>query len=499
MSQRVQLAHSRNFTLQKQLEDRYTDLRRTFKYSRRRLDTMEEDCVASLYKLLLYIREQQGITETQRTDLINDVFRGWKSDRQRPQSVFELPTKNPEHVEDTVRPATAMSAKTYTQSYSFVKDGMNIDKTRRERYLRSKADKERQKENNIRIERLLKDGEFSFERPETVESLLADNEKKETISRPKTAGPTTRRPEISVARPQTSSCMQGSRGYLNVNRASTPNTVSFSMSSNLDLRNEYNSEESGSEEKAFNDGLHDKPNISSMHSRPSTSHRRLLTSPQHTTIVHENSARVDGAKSPITVRITTTHFTDATQNHRLTDTPTPLRPDSEFDNPEEDELIPLEEEDKDHLDRLIKSRSGDHRFQGRSQIRPNTPHSRLGTTQGVSRSEDPQANKDESILKKSMERTQTFLKQYSKKSKVFGYVVKTRSSIIAPRERIVAHRSPCITYQELVSIKAGIKQQESKTKSLLQRSAKLSTYVDKLVKAGKMRETIRERKQANIH
>lgn len=485
MSIHAQVAFGKNLTLQKQLEDKFLNLRRMFKHSRRRLDTFEEESVAALYKLLLYAREKQGLTSSSDVNIFNDLFRKSKSARARSQSALEI-SRADESSEFSKRPATAMSAKTYKQSYSFTKDGLNIDKSRHDRYMRTKADKERQRENNVKIERMKEDlKNFGIERPMTaIEKidLLADDDEKEKTAlsmRPKTALPQSSQKGL-LSRPRVKNTFASGRTSTITQRSSTPLTVTENRTQ-LQFSG-INAEEVDSE--AEHSGI-DTPT-------QSFAQGMRLESPCLKT-VHEGRTSLDGANSPLVVRITTTRLNDSAENSKYAEKVTHFRTESRLDDTIDEELMSLNEDDKNQLNELV---NGNHSKVPRGRTfndRPKTA-SVLETSRTASTPKS-KSTLDGSLLRRSTEKTQTFLTQYSKKSRVFGYVVKTRSSIVAPRERLVSHRSPCITYQELASIKASIKQHESRTRSLVQRSAKLSTYVDKLARAGDFRQRLIEMKE----
>lgn len=478
MSIHAQVAFGKNLTLQKQLEDKFLNLRRMFKHSRRRLDTFEEESVAALYKLLLYAREKQGLTSSSDVNIFNDFFQKSKSARARSQSALEI-SRADERSEFSRRPATAMSAKTYKQSYSFTKDGLNIDKSRRDRYMRTKADKERQRENNIKIERMKDDlKNFGIERPMTaidkIDHLADDdeNEKAELPMRPKTALPQSSQKGL-LSRPRLKNTFAPAQISTIIQRSSTPLTVTENRTQHQFAGT--NVEEVDSEVE---------------HNRIDTPTQGVKLEFPCLKTVHESRTSLDGAKSPLVVRITTTRLNDSADHSKYAEKLTHFRTESRLDDTTDEELMSLNEDDKNQLNELVNS---SHSKESRVHDRPKTA-SVLESSRNAS---TPKGKSilDGSLLRKSTEKTQTFLTQYSKKSRVFGYVVKTRSSIVAPRERLVSHRSPCITYQELASIKASLKQHESRTRSLVQRSAKLSTYVDKLARAGDFRQRLIEMKE----
>ena len=483
MSIRAQIAFGKNYTLQKQLEDKYLNLRRMFKHSRRRLDTMEEECVATLYKLLLYAKEKQGLTDAGDISVFKDPFTKPKSAAsQRSKSVADVHIPD---ISDIPRPATAMSAKAYTQSFSFIKDGLNIEKTRRDRFMRTKAEREKDKENKIKVERLTDDWQMIKENnsktPAGIGSLqdeLLDNDhNKELSARPKTAYPQgSRKSEIKgiLSRPRTSNALRLSQG------ASTP-TIRTTSVTDFDL-----SRADSPTEYTYTEEVHEHN-----HYTGSTTNADRSLSPRLKT-VHESRTRIDGTKSPLVVRITTTHPQEAHQGEQLKDKAS--RHSSMSNSSDDEDLIPLGEEDKHTLKKLTNDDQKDANKLRKSPY----GHGPTSSRQALSRNDTSSFIPDNSILRKSTQKTQSFLTQYSKKSKVIGYVMKTRSSNTAPRERLISHRSPCITYQELMSIKAGIKQHESKSRSLIQRSAKLSTYVDKLAKAGEMRKRLQEFKEGKM-
>ncbi|XP_045185190.2 uncharacterized protein LOC123543162 [Mercenaria mercenaria] len=486
MSIRAQIAFGKNLTLQKQLEDKYLNLRRSFRHSRRRLDTTEEECVAALYKLLLYAREKQGLSDAADVNIFNDLLKKPKSaGARRSQSVADM-HKTDENV--ARRPATAMAGKTYTQSFSFIKDGLNIDKTRRDRFMRTKAEKERMKDDNVKVERLtdnwqtlkMNRAKTAVDRSESPDES-SDNDNDTLPVRPKTAYPqANRKPEFKglLSRPRTSNTLRTPKTTLAIaQRSSTPVNVS-------DKHAEILSAYSNTEDEDKNSEFSGNGTQTRSHT-----HGERLDSPSLTT-VHEGRTTIDGRKSPLIVRITTTRLNDSIHSERMHENALQFRAESRLDNNEDEELIPLDEDDKNKLNELVNTDQNE-------TIKLRASPSRQGTSSFLapSRNASTPLTPDDNLLQMSAQKTQSFLTQYSKKSKVIGYVMKTRSSIAAPRERLISHRSPCITYQELASIKAGIKQHESKTRSLLQRSAKLSTYVDKLAKAGEMRKRLQELKE----
>ena len=453
----TQMAFGRNFALQRELDSKKTLIRRNFKFTRRKQEAFEEECVSSLYKLLLYSKERQDadVTESADTAHAPTARDGAKSapPHKRPYSVFEI-AQNPHLAEEAAkRPATAMShcktAKAYVQSYSFAKDGMNIGRTRRETYLRSRTHKQKQQDAAVILEREKTKDQYKFEDEDEVDvkSPAAILKSIPDADSP----PTDKNATTSLVTPPASRT-----------GASTPVVRITPLPTVINL-NESNFDEVDSKitPRIVNEKHHGNLNQNEA-AKVSLLHKRS-TSP--TKMFHAaTQGDVNGRSSVLSVRIAEGPGQDASPRM-------PSRPGTSFDVVEE-ELIPLTEDDKNHLNALTGHQSNGHQTRA-------TPRSKSS----LSYSEAVGTNN----LVKATEKTQSFLKDYSKKSKIFGYVVKTRTSSCAPRERQRSYRSPCITYQELVAIKAGIRQHEARTKTLLQGSAKLSTYVDKLANASRMR------------
>lgn len=450
MSQRDQHAFTRNHTLQRQLEDKYLTLRRSFKHTRRRNDNVEEECLASLYKLLLFAKEKQQDVDVEEPEDEENIPK-------RPHSVVDKP-KTKDTVRKHQRPATAIAAKTYKQSYSFAKSGLDIQKSIRDRYLRSKKEKEMAKEPFFKIERLetkrdrMRDMD---ERPMTTVPTTDETEfEGPSPRRPKTAQVDGRgnraaltRPQIKITLPSTEEAAPSATTFPDVNPVPLDAVLNFK----------------------------DDGNLRYMVKSISGQGRRLpLKQPINNTNRH-NTSPTAGNQS-LSGRVG-----DETTNDRST-----TRAESRTYNFEEEDLIPLSNAEQRKFDEICARKSAS--IHSRS-----TPTSRTGF-QGVTRQAVPAQN-DENLLQRSSIKTQTFLTQYSKKSKLVGYVVKTRVATLAQRDRIMSFRSPCISYQELASIKAGIKQHTSKTRSLVQRSAKLSIYVDKLANGSLLRQHLKELKE----
>ncbi|KAL4237465.1 hypothetical protein ACF0H5_002182 [Mactra antiquata] len=447
MSYNAHHAFTRNHTLQKQLEDKFLTLRRSFKHSRRRHDTLEEECLSSLYKLLLYAKEKQEDTETEEP--------AEETMPKRPHSVFDNPTKQREHKE---RPKTSMTSKTYTQSYSFSKNGMNIHKATRDRYIRSKKEKEMSKEPVFKIERL--EPKRDLERNNTSMTSLSNvDDTDDEISsprRPKTAPAnsdrhrTLSRPQIKITLPGTDETSESSTAPIQEQQVGPVSVL-------LDYPGEGNLRQM----------------IKSI-----SGQGRYLPPPRPHNGVHTTQKRLSNAHDLDTVDGDIRSLTQGGS----------VRAESRASNPGEEYLIPLSVAEQKEFDTLCEKKPDCDT--PRTSFSPSRSGSRIITPRNGT--ELPNSG----LLKKSCDKTQTFLTQYSKKSKLFGYVVKTRASPLTPRDRVMSHRSPCITFQELASIKAGIKQHASKTRSLIQRSAKLSIYVDKLANGSLLREHMQVLKDA---
>lgn len=443
MSHRSQIALGRNSALQKQFEDQCVNIRYRFKHSRRRQDAFEEECVDSLYKLLLFAKDNNGEMPAKgdnSSSATGNVLRP-----RRPQSVLGIQTPKKTEVVDKQRPSTAMSARDYTQSYSFQKDGMNIDRSRRDRYLRNKQEKAKAKELNLDMS--IKFQDITKDKRDLEETLMENFQGQEHTEiknvlqlRPKTAGPehlsnqTSSRPGL-LQRPATRNTLL--RVEPTPSDATAPSAVDA-----MDLSN-------GTVERN-----------TPVSQRPSKQSQSLKKTRTPSLVVIDTSQPTSNDKhSVVNSKVAAKQTIDAPAS----------RTSSAMDNALE-ELIPLSDKDKNHLDAL-------------TETVPSRTVSRLQSRAGTRLSVDLPVN---DTLSKGVEKTRVFLNQYSKKSRILGYVLKTRSARIS-RERLRSYRSPCITYQELVSIKANIKQHVSKTRSLLHRSAKLSSYVDKLATASEHR------------
>lgn len=427
---------------------------------------------------MLYAREKQGLTEAAEANIINDVFRKSKSARcQRPQSTVDTLKQTEASPVLRRRPKTA-----YTQSYSFVKNGLDIGQIRRDTNVRTKTEQECGEENKVKIDRL-EDHRESFKkvRPKTAFELKvtpAENDESENVPlpiRPKTAFPkTNHKPEFKgLSRPHAKN--------ISMLPCDVPTTVGLTRAPSTDnVTGDLNSisENRGNESPTQRQG----------DLKPSSAHSRgIETSSQ---AKNEIRKLYDTNFPQVGTNTTTAQLIGNVEIGGMLEHAT-QRTESRRDiSTEEDELIALTEGDLKQLDALVVANEN-------ADGRGFTSYSRLGTPKslGSSRSVAMPTSPDGSVLRTSSEKTQSFLTQYAKKSKVFSYVVKTRSSIMAPRERMSSHRSPCITYQELASIKASMKQHESRTRSLVQRSYKLSSYVDKLATAGEIRNKLQEMRQ----
>ncbi|WAR20234.1 hypothetical protein MAR_002072, partial [Mya arenaria] len=402
----------------------------------------------------------------------------------RPYSVFEI-AKNPELAQDmTKRPATAlslsMSAKTYTQSYSFSKDGMNIGLTRRERFMRTKSLKEKSENNsNVVFEHEKNKDRYEFEEKEDNpgrDNFLESIDKENNKFTKKLALSTSPGQSLESRKSSTIPSKHGNtlrttptatKTSVDLYRANTPSVHVIPARVSSSLNTEPFDDVDGQfhhEQKATSaDGTLRVPGKPMLRANSTLPQRRSGTPLK--TVVTESRLDSTGHKSPISVRITQTVADTPMEHDRGMYSATP-RPDTSFDHIEE-ELIPLTDDDNEHLNKLTGYRGNDNTI------------SRLGAKSAIPFKETEKID----LLHVSAEKAETFLKDYSKKSKIFGYVVKTRTSTIAPKERLRSYRSPCITYQELVSIKANIRQHQAHTKTLLQSSAKLSSYVDTLANA----------------
>ncbi|KAH3853731.1 hypothetical protein DPMN_096263 [Dreissena polymorpha] len=500
---RTQIAFGRNFSLQRELEHKFLTIRRGFKYSRRRQDAFEEECVASLYKLLLYAKErqeervdfqQQQSSPPQTPGLVTPFKTQPKA--KRPYSVFEVRKAPDNSKEDHHRPGTSMSsilsAKSYRQSYSFTKDGMNIGRTRRERYLRNKAMQEKEKTNaSVLIERLDAKGRYNMDNyllsGDTNSKEEDDSPKQVSISQSATSRPPSvltshDRSQIPASPVRRESQMKPTTYNIHDDRhdASTsprlltrphtslsrvvPNTPKVSFEHTPEVNQLIPSRQATGSSQSVTASEHRRSPLSRTPTIPPT----MAETPTRMTIA-EKKLSVTGMMSPLSVKITGTKCETPDFQQPVTSTP---RPDSAFFEVNEDELMPLSEDDLEHMKSLT------------------TPdHTRPITRQGAKSAPTCTEEMTYETLTKSTEKTQVFLTEYSKKSKIFGYVVKTTGSNIGPRDNVRSFRSPSITYQELASIKANIKQHEARTKALLQRSGNLTKYVSKLANACSKRET----------
>ena len=449
------MAFGRNNTLQRQLEDQYVNIRQHFKHSRRRQDTFEEECVDSLYKLLIFAKDSSDVPDSKGDKSKNDTQSELFSRRSKSASGMAKRTECA--ATPSKRPATAMSALNYTQSYSFAKDGMNIDKSRRARYLRSKDEKERRKnisQEAVKFEDIAKDKAILEER--VLENYTpSKHEAEDNIQkpRPKTAGPN-----------------YSSAGRLLIQRPSTQNTLLSVDFLPPHSRSRPPTPHSLSDSP---DGpTSPKDSVSRLGKRQATILRQTQT-PTPTSVLKDSKLDSVDSKIPISVRKTTVNIKkEDTDSKNIS---IHIRPDSNME-----EYMPLSDGDQKQLEELTAVEN------------VSRPQTRGGTRMS-------KTHRGEGALSKSITKTQTFLTQYAKRSRLFGFVLKTRSTKMAADERVRSSRSPCITYQELVAIKANIRQHVSKTRSLIQRSANLSSYVDKLAMANVEREHVRERKATSAH
>ena len=474
MSLKDQIALGKNTILQKKCDQTCSKFKRDFRQSRRRINALEEDCVKSLYHLLLDAKDRQNRTFPMLSE--NEKIRE-KGSRKVKSAVYgsrSTAASNNDNTEENVvkvrRPATSMSVRNYQVSYSFVKNGMDISKIQRvtlEPFDKSNNNdamntginhsiiKQRPKTPGIEIN--VVDATVENDVEPSLETVSNNN-----VPRPVSVGACLKR-SPSLNRPQITNTL--------INRdnlsPASKNTDSMALAKQAAIL-------SGS-----TSNLNEISSRAHLQVRPATVLGNV-TDP--TTLLSE-----DGQLSTV-FRVSAT--SDDESNNELSDneantssygtklviTETNLR------DPEEE--ITLNEQRSPSTN--MSSNTGRQRSCNRSSSSVSRISFRSRPNQKSARSVDRQSDTD-TTLQQSAEKTQRFLKEYAKKSKLFSYVVNANASAAAgPKEKKI-HRSPNVTYQELVSIKASIQKQMMQTRDILQKSARLSNYVTKLTGLGAKR------------
>ena len=436
MSLKSQIALGKNMTLQRQLDGKYVEFKKAFRSSRRRLDSLEEECITSLYKLITEAKTNTKAGEPDRRENQRMALHRSASVPPRPFSV----TNTPGH-ESVIqeRPYTSMSSRTFKQSYSFKRDGLDISKFSRGR--RTNETKIKETEN----------------KPISVIDTHPDLEQPIHV-------------DINYKRETHRKSAHLSGAYGRVPPTSVQNTIpSDTNTSNYDIP-----------DGKLTDLGHDDGKT-----RPTSILKQRQGGPV-LVHVHESNTQLDEFR-PLSVTITqTTPLHHPVYNVQTTPSPTPFRA---TETPFEEEVVsPVEEPESGTAERLQAKPNSKH-VQNRNSMTPQ----RMSRVPSRTESEESEFQKARSIQER-----QKFLNDYSKKSKLFGYVVKTKSTLSSMERIRKTCRSPCVTYQELVAIKSSLKQQETRTRMLLKRSAKLSSYVDQLAMASQYRQHIKSLKEEKL-
>lgn len=473
MSLKNQIAFGKNIILQKKCDQACVKFKQAFRQSRRRINALEEDCVNSLYHLLLDAKEKQSNATTarsvERKEQENSVRRAKTAVHHgyRPAS-----TRISDEQEDSKvppkRPSTA-ALKDYRISYSFVKDGMDISRIRRH-------DKNHTKKQSDGVPGR------GFVKNET--NLTTNN------------GTTSKTIEININDTETEQALQTKSEESDSEEIETRNDSSLNTTSMLNRPQIRNSLKSATAvtlcENKDDSPIHEqtetlRTNVTNLSGVDilSNPHVRPATVIGHTTGLKfsENNGQ---HKSRAVFEVTTVDDDDndneVSDNENVTsmlgyglEVPGIDEEMPGIVNPESNENLIQSSNSQSEYGKPTRCSSSIARINTRPKSRASPrPCSRKRVSKaGIERPGS------ENILQQSAEKTQNFLKDYAKKSKLFSYVVNANSSIVAPRDRKI-YRSPKVTFQELVSIKAEVKKQLMQTRAIVQKSARLSSYVQKL-------------------
>ena len=476
MSLKGQIAFGKNIILQKKCEQACNKYKNNLRQSRRRINTLEEDCVTSLYHLLLDAKGGQGQSNS-KISSVPDTQPKNEAERRRAKSAVHGHRPASTKVSDgqqgdggLLRRPSTTSLKNYHISYSFVKDGMDISSVTRD------VNKNQNRNNSAKTEL-------------TIHASNRGPHKQTT-----TSGIQVRINDVTGELPDQNKVDKSSSNEIE----KSDNSKSQGMLNRLQIRNGLKSASFAgpSDNKdglTFSDKAENKRRSmtdldeigkdSNFQIRPATviGHARRAESP----------VKNGKPKSHALFKVTKQGEEDS-NNDLISDSEnTSPKAGSEVeeanstirDSIEETVIVDKGETENDQNQGLIIVSDQEKRRRCASSIarinpRPkSTPNLRPRSRKKSSSSGIDQEQED--ILQQTAERTQGFLKDYAKKSKLFSYVVNANASSAAPRGRKI-YRSPSVTYQELVSIKAGIKKQLLQTRVIVQKSARLSSYVNKI-------------------
>ena len=473
MSLKGQIAFGKNIILQRECEQTCNKYKNNLKQSRRRINNLEEDCVTSLYHLLLDAKGSQG-NDKPNADSIPETKKSNGVVPRRAKSAVHGHRPASTQITDgqdvpLLRRQSTTSLKNYQISYSFVKDGMDISSAARKENKR-KAIKNARTETNV--------SNRGDDKQSTVGIHVTLNDKTAEFHDSN---------NIDNNMEEIDTCISKAEGLLN--RPQIKNTLksaSFAGGPSGD-----NGVVTLLSKKSENRSMTDIDEVGKrghFQIRPATviGHAREAKPPEN----------VNEPNSQGVFKVTKLGENDSNKDASDFQTKSPKEePDGEDvkplvrDSKEETEIIDDNEIECDQnqlltgvTDQLQELQEKSHRHVPTSISRKKQRPKSTPNLRSRSRKKSTGFGQDlaqEDLLQQTAERTQGFLKDYAKKSKLFSYVVNANTSKTAPRDRKI-YRSPNVTYQELVSIKAGIKKQLLQTRVILQKSARLSSYVNKI-------------------
>ena len=485
MSLKDQLALGKNTILQKKCDQTCVKFRRDFRQTRRRINTLEEDCVKSLYHLLLDAKGQNtpgspAVHDKDKTKETNTRTAKSAIYAARHRKISQSDRENTEEIaKPPRRPATSMSVRNYHISYSFVKNGLDIAKVQRDKL--ESSDKINTDNMNGNINH---SGIYAQKRANTAMSF-AHSESNTINQRPTTTGIEINITDTGLENDLDESFSPSSRDnnlrpvtageYL---KTSTPLTrpqisntlrdpvLPASRNSETATHTKQNVDLNGSTSELFE--LNPKAHL---RVRPAT----VLGNVTRSAFPGDEN-RLDSKHANINVNATS----DDESYNAVSDSEALVGNETPEPSPRvgDDEGIFFNGQRNANSTQCTPSYNRSNSSVARIYARPRSKRK-------SAKSLDRESETD-TVLQQSADKTQRFLKEYAKKSKLFSYVVNADISsahAAGPRERKI-QRSPNVTYQELVSIKANIKKQMTQTKVILQKSARLSNYVNKLTGLG---------------
>ena len=487
MSLKDQLALGKNTILQKKCDQTCVKFRRDFRQTRRRINTLEEDCVKSLYHLLLDAKGQNtpGSPAVQDKDKTKDTnTRTTKSAiyAARHRKVSQSERENTEEIaKPPRRPATSMSVRNYHISYSFVKNGLDIAKVQRDKLESSDKIKTDNMNGNINHSGI---NPISQRRANTAMSF-AHSESNAIDQRPPTAGI-----EINITDTGLENDLDESFSPSSRDNGLRPVTAGVYLKTSTPLTRPQ-----------ISNTLRDPVTPAPRNSETVTLAKQDVNLNGSTSELFELNPKAHLRVRPATVLGNVTRSAFPVEEDRLDSKHANINvnatSDDESYNAVSDSEALVGGETPEPSPRLGDDEEiffNGHRNANSTQCTPsyNRSNSSVARIYARPRSKRKSAksidreSETETVLQQSADKTQRFLKEYAKKSKLFSYVVNADISsahAAGPRERKI-QRSPNVTYQELVSIKANIKKQMTQTKVILQKSARLSNYVNKLTGLG---------------